>query len=310
MVFVYDSIKKAGTIMLTYIKNFFNGMAFGITETIPGVSGGTIAIIQGFYDKLISHINNFRKDFKNSLKFLIPIGLGAVTGLMAFATLINFLLEKYSFPTMSFFIGLIMGIIPLIFWKVRQPGRMFKLSEIVLVVVPIALLVVMSHLNTISVTDPDKVIREMGFPFMLFIFFVGIVAAMALVIPGVSGSFVMLLMGIYPLVTHSVASIKDYLTNMKDIEMLLNICKVLVPLAIGVIIGGLAMVRLIERLLKNHHQVVYLIILGLLIGSVYSLFNNSEVVFKSETSPLIIGIGIATLLLGCTASFFLGKKKL
>ena len=296
--------------MIDYIKNFFNGMAFGITETVPGVSGGTIAIILGFYDKLISSINNFRKDFKNSLKFLVPIGLGAVAGLMVFAKLINFMLANYSFPTMSFFIGLIIGIIPLIFLKVKQPGRMFKLSEIVLVIVPIALLVVMSHLKTVSVPEPAQAISEIGIPFMLYIFLVGILAAMALVIPGVSGSFVMLLMGIYPLVTHSVSSITTYLADIKNTELLLNICKVLVPLAIGVIIGGLAMVRLIERLLKNHHQVVYLIIFGLLIGSVYSLFNNKEVVFKSGTSPLIIVIGIVTLVLGGTASFFLGKKKL
>ncbi|MCL2763362.1 MAG: DUF368 domain-containing protein, partial [Treponema sp.] len=109
--------------MLKLVRNFFNGMAFGITETIPGVSAGTIAIILGFYFELIETINHFTENLKKSLALLMPLILGVITGLVLFSSLIHFLLTHYSFPVMLFFIGLIVGIIPHIFVKVKEPER-------------------------------------------------------------------------------------------------------------------------------------------------------------------------------------------
>ena len=105
--------------MLKAIRNFFNGLAFGITETIPGVSGGTIALILGFYFELIETINHFTENFKKRLQFLIPLIIGVVSGILLFSSLINFLLMYFSFPTMLFFIGLISGIIPHIYARAR-----------------------------------------------------------------------------------------------------------------------------------------------------------------------------------------------
>jgi putative membrane protein len=295
--------------MLTVIRNFLNGLAFGITDTIPGVSGGTIAIILGFYFDLIEAINHFTEDFKKYLKFFIPLIIGIATGIVLFSSLVHYLLTYHSFPTMLFFIGLIMGIIPLIFSRVKEPGCKLKVSEIVLVLIPFSILLLISGLKEASVVDPEEVVNNINFPFMLFIFFAGIVAAMALVIPGVSGSFVLLLLGIYPVVIYSVSSIRLLLADISDTALLLNICKVLVPLAIGIIIGGLSMVRLIEKLLKNYHKVVYSIILGLLLGSICVLFRE-PMVYKSGISALVIIIGIATLSLGAVLSFFMGKKRL
>jgi putative membrane protein len=132
---------------------------------------------------------------------------------------------------------------------------------------------------------------------------------MALVIPGVSGSFVLLLLGVYPLATHSISSIRFLLADITNTDLLWSIGKVLVPLGIGVIIGGLSMARLIEKLLKNYYRVTYLIILGLLLGSVYALFKE-PIVFRSGISAIIILIGFATFLLGCIVSFSLGRKRL
>ncbi|MCL2762748.1 MAG: DUF368 domain-containing protein, partial [Treponema sp.] len=182
-------------------------------------------------------------------------------------------------------------------------------GEILLIVLPFVLLVALSFIRTTSVSDPEEVIQSIGIPFMIFIFFAGILAAAALVIPGISGSFVLLLLGIYPLAIYSISSIRIWLADINDITLLLNICKVLGPLAIGVIIGGLSMVRLIERLLKNHHKVVYSIILGLLLGSVCVLFKD-PIVYKSGISAIIIIIGIVTFSLGSVLSFMLGKKRL
>jgi len=295
--------------MLKVIRNFLNGLAFGITETIPGVSGGTIAIILGFYFEIIETINHFAEKFKEKLNFIIPLVLGIVTGVLVFSSIMHFLLTYYSFPVMLFFIGLIVGIIPHIFSKVREPGKRFTVKEILLVVLPLALLVVISTLKSVTVTDPQEVVNNIDIPFMIFIFFAGILAAAALVVPGISGSFVLLLLGIYPLVIFSLSSIRILLTGTGNIELLLNICKVLAPLAVGIIIGGLSMVRLIEKLLTNYHKILYLIILGLLLGSVCVLFRD-PIVYKSGITAIIIVIGIVTFSLGVTASFFLGRKRL
>ena len=295
--------------MIKQIKNFFKGLAFGITETVPGVSGGTIAIILGFYYELIETVNHFTEDYRKYLRFVLPFIFGAAVGVIVFSSIINYLLTNHSFPTMSFFIGLIVGIIPPIYRKVKDPARWFKPNETALIVFPVLALMVISELKTVSVVNPAEVIKNIDVSFMFFIFFAGILAAMALVIPAISGSFVLLLLGIYPLVTYSLASIRHLLTDITNVTLMLDICKVLFPLGVGVIIGGLSMARLIEKLLKNYYKITYLIILGLLLGSVYALFKE-PIVFQSGVSAIIIAIGSVTFIVGCIISFNLGKKHL
>ena len=295
--------------MRNIIKNFFNGLAFGITEIIPGVSGGTIAIILGFYFSLIEAINHFTEDLRKNLKFLIPVALGTITGIVFFSSVINYLLANFSFPTMLFFIGLITGIIPHIFNKVKEKGKSLKPIEVVLIIIPFTFLLIISSFKNASITDPHEVVSSMNALSVVFIFFSGILAAMALVIPGISGSFVLLLLGIYPLAIYSVSSIRFFLADISNTALLLDICKVLIPLAIGMIIGGLCMVRLIEKLLKNYSEIVYSVILGLLSGSVIVLFRE-PMVYKSGVSSGFIAAGVITFALGCVASFWLGRKKI
>lgn len=291
------------------IRDFLNGLAFGITETVPGVSGGTTAIILGFYRELIEALNHFTENAKHYTKFLIPLSLGIAAGLVTFSSIMTYLILNFSFPTMTFFIGLIVGIIPLIYTKVKEPKRWFKPKELALILIPMATVVLISTLKPLSVINPVEAINHIDVPFMLFIFLTGILAASALVVPGISGSFVLLLFGIYPLVTYCVSLIGYLLTDPTNVSLMLGIAKVLVPLALGIIVGGLAMARLIENLLKHHYKTMYSLILGLLLGSVYALFRE-PFIFQSGVSTLIIIAGGATLLLGSLLSFSLAKKRL
>ena len=295
--------------MLKAIRNFFNGLAFGITETIPGVSGGTIAIILGFYFELIETINHFTDNIRKRLSFLFPLALGAAAGVLLFSSIINYLLANCSFPTMLFFIGLIAGIIPHIYSKAREGAKGFTLKEVLLIAIPFLFLVTISLLKGVSVTNPEEVIKNIDVSYMVFVFFAGIIAAAALVIPGISGSFVLLLLGIYPVAIYSVSSIRFLLTDLSNTVLMFNICKVLLPLAIGVIIGGLAMVRLIEKLLENYSKVVYSIILGLLLGSVCVLCKD-PITYRSGVSVIVVIIGIVTFSMGCVFSYKLGKRRL
>lgn len=298
--------------MLRGIRNFLNGVVFGITEIVPGVSAGTIAIILGFYDELIGSVNNFTKDYRKSLKFLLPLFLGITVGVLIFSSIINYLLAYYSLPTMAFFVGLISGIIPIIYKKVKDPERRFNIKEIALITVPVIILAVISNLEISAVSriaNPAEVIDGIGISFMIFIFFAGIIAAAALIIPGVSGSFVLLLLGVYPLVTYSVSSVRLWLIDITNIALLLNICRVLLPLGVGIIIGGLSMARFIGKLLNNYHKTLYSIILGLLVGSVYAIFNEPIVVFRSGVNAAAIIIAVITFCGGSVISFTLGKKR-
>ena len=317
--------------MLSILRNFINGLAVGIVETVPGVSGGTIAIILGFYFDLINAINNFTKNLGKHLALIIPLAIGVAAGILLFSSLMNFLLEYYSFPTMLFLIGLITGIIPHIAARVRAKDSAaeaenrdpslpdakpdsaavpFRFVNVIVILIPFLFIVALSFIRKdASDAAQEEIMNSIGTPYMIFIFFAGILAAAALVIPGISGSFVLLLMGVYPVVIFAVSSIRIYFSDTSDIALLINICKVLAPLAAGVVIGGLCMVRLIGILLTKYSRVVYSIILGLLLGSIFALFRD-PIVYKSGVSAIIIVIGIVAFALGAFASYFLGKKKL
>jgi len=295
--------------LFKHIRYFLNGIVIGVTSTVPAVSAGTIAVILGFYDQFTDSVSHFTKQPKKSLKFLIPLGLGLVTGVMAFSALIKTLLAQYSLPTMLFFIGLIVGLIPLICAKVKPEKGTFRPYQIVLVLVPIAALIAVSHLQGTSAADPAQMIADMDLPYMMFIFVAGMVGAAAMVIPGVSGSVILLLFGIYPMVICSVDSIRQYLLDMSNLSLLMDICKVLGPLALGMAVGAICMVKLMERLMKSYAHVIYSVILGLLIGAIYLVF-VTQIDFQDGMSPLLIGIGVATFLVGGSLSFFAGRKRL
>ena len=293
--------------MVKHIKNFFNGMALGITETVPGVSAGTVAIILGIYGDIITAVNDFTKDYKTYLKFFIPILLGAATGIITFSSIVHFLITTYSFPTMAFFIGLVAGIIPMIHSRATQDSKKLTFKEILLIIMPFLLMVLISNLKESTVVSPEEIISSIDTRFMIFIFFSGVIGAAALVLPGFSGSFLLLLLGIYHVVVYTISTIRILVTDFSNIPLLMDIVKVLGPLGIGMIVGGLSMARLMDKLLKEHYKVTHLLVLGLLMGSVYALFME-PMLYQSGISPTILIIGAATFFAGVVGSFILSKE--
>jgi putative membrane protein len=211
---------------------------------------------------------------------------------------------------MMFFIGMIVGIAPLIYLKVKNPGHVLTVKQFALILIPAMVVAGISVLAS-HFGRPDTAASAITVtaPYMLLLLFAGFVAAAALIIPGVSGSFALLLMGVYPAAINAVSSLRDYAVNPADTALLLDICKVLGPLGIGILIGGITTARLVEQLLKKHEKTMYTIILGLITGSVYALFSD-PVMFQSEMTPFTVPIGIAAFILGGTASFMIGRKKI
>jgi putative membrane protein len=283
--------------MVGFAKNLINGLAFGITQIVPGISGSTIAIMLGFYENLLESLNHFNKDRRRHLMFLCPFLIGIAAGIISFSSLVRYLLDAHPVPTMLFFIGQIVGVSLLIQLKLQRPRRF----DVLFIFIPIAVMVAISFLDITDNVNPSV--------FLLFIS--GVIAAAALITPGISGSFILLVMGVYYAVLDSVSSITSLFRDITNRELWVDILWVILPFALGVIIGGLSMARLIEKLLKKYTRTMYTIVLGLLSGSVYMLLSNNSLIGQigNEKSIPANIISFTALLSGGLIAFFIGRKR-
>jgi len=291
--------------MVKIIKNFLQGLAFGMSGTIPAVSGGTIAVILGFYNELLEAVSHFAENRRKYIKFLSALFIGIIAGLVLFSSVIHYMLTNFSFPTMMFFAGLITGTVPPTYVNATEQG--LGLKETAFILTPFVALVILSHLKLPFDVNPAEIINNISAPFILFMFFVGVLSGGSFMVPGISGSELQLVLGVYPLVIYSISSIGSLMTDITNVSLLTGIIAVLAPLGIGTIAGALFAARMIERFLKDHSRATFSVILGLLLGSIYVLFRN-PIVYQSGLSTLIVIIGIVTFLLGCVISFNFGDK--
>jgi len=291
--------------MVKIIKNFLQGLAFGMSGTIPAVSGGTIAIILGFYNELLEAVSRFAANRRKYIKFLSALLIGIIVGLVLFSSVIHYMLTHFSFQTMMFFAGLITGTVPPTYIDATEQGLGPK--EIAFILAPFFALVILAHVKLPFNVNPEEIINNINTPFILFMFLVGVLSGASFMVPGISGSELQLVLGVYPLVIYSISSIGSLLTDITNVSLLAGITVVLAPLGIGTIVGALFAAKVVEKFLKNHRQATYSVILGLLLGSIYVLFRN-PIVYQSGLSTLIVIIGIVTFLLGGVISFNFGGK--
>lgn len=262
---------------MTYLKHFLSGAIIGIANIIPGVSGGTMAVVLNLYDQLIASFSQFRKRWKQSLKLLIPVAIGAAAGIVAFSWLIKFLLEKFPLATTYFFIGLIIGSIPMIFRRAATPR--FKPLNLIPFVLAAAGMVALSFVGQDD--SAAVIIREFDWLNALRLFAGGIVAAAAMILPGVSGSMILMIFGIYTTV----------LTAISEMNFAL-----LIPVGIGVIIGIVGGAKLIGVFLRHFPQATFWTILGLIMGSLFALFKDAGFLFNWEGLVAVLLLLLGTLI--------------
>lgn len=273
-----------------FLHLVFFGALIGIANILPGMSGGTMAVILNIYDRLIDTISNWRKDFWGSVKFLAPIGIGAGLAILLTSRGISYLLETQYAKVNFFFIGIIVGSIPMI-WQAVTKDK-FSASNIIAMVLAFNCMIITSRLSDTESAAVIVTTLTTGVFFNLV--FCSAVAAVCMIIPGISGSFIMLLLGMYGTVV----------TAIKDFNILL-----LMPIGLGVLLGILGGAKIIDSLLKKHKSVMYSAILGLVVGSVYTM---SEQVLKSgELSTSAGGIGLYFLLflIGCGLTLLFDNPK-
>lgn len=281
------------------IKKLLQGMVVGIANIIPGVSGGTMMVAMGLYDKLIHAITHLKSEFKNSMKLLIPIFLGAAVAIVALSRLFEFLLENYPIPTNFAFCGLIAGSLPFIFKKVK--GHVVTIGKILPFLIFFAIVILMAVMGETSGNDADVSLNLVNLVKLLL---VGIIAAATMVVPGVSGSMMLMLLGYYDTILRTINKFIDALIVF-DVEALLVQCGVLVPFGIGVVLGIFLIAKLIEFIFSKAEIHAYYAIIGLIIASPVAILLKTD---WSGFSVLTLAVGIVAFAAGWFVASKLGGE--
>lgn len=271
------------------------GALFGLSNAIAGVSGGTIAVITGIYDKLIYSINHLFSDTKVALKFLIVFAIGALIGFVGGSKVINICLEYAAIPTSCLFAGFVLGGIPSfgkpLIDKMNTKNIIFCLIGIVIVV------------GLIFVPDNSwKTSADLIFYDYILLFVAGFFGAVAMITPGVSGMMIFMLIGYYQVFNGAIASILDFSQFKTNFLILL-------PVALGVIVGIFSASKLIAFLFEKYPTQSNFVVFGFIIASVFCILYKTN----WEANTLMIILGILALIIGAcltfTMDYFSNKKK-
>ena len=241
--------------MLNYIKKIIAGIAVGIANVIPGVSGGTIAVVFGVYSDLIGAASLNIKTIKANFKIYLCLFGGMGLGALLFARLFKLVYERFPIQTNFFFVGLIVGSIFIIFDLVREKEKessFTKVSKIVWFFIGLSIMLAL-YFSKGAAASSAAAIETLSLGNFILLFLIGFAGAAAMVIPGISGSFILLILGAYYTVIKAITD--------------LNI-PVLIPIGLGVLAGFILSARLIGFLMEKFPKITYAFILGLVAGSI------------------------------------------
>lgn len=272
---------------MEFIKLLSIGAALGVFVVIPGISAGTMAVVLNVYDRLIGIITPNIKKIIGAWKFWLPLVIGGALGIVLISKIITVLYDKYPFPIIWFFIGVITGNLPLLYGRMKMPSSKMLPSPapVICAVLTLAVMIVM------AIFKPDEgltVYTEMTPWLFGMLALGGVFSAIAMIIPGISGAFLLLVTGLYRTVIQAVSE--------------LNI-PLLIPFALGAIAGLLSGAALIRFLLSKKPLETYGAVFGLVAGSIVVLFPGGF----GEGSILIFSA--ASFLAGTVISFLLSRNK-
>ena len=280
------------------IKNVLKGMVIGIANVIPGVSGGTMMVAMGIYDKLIHCITHLFSELKKNVLFLAPIAVGMALAVVGSSFTIEKMFESFPFQTSLLFVGLVVGGLPAM-WK-NVKGKEIKAGHVITCVLFLALVVGMALLGE---TEGNAVDLTFNLGNVMKLFIVGVIAAATMVIPGVSGSMVLLLLGYYNPI---LSAINDFIRAAVSLDMpaIMTGVGILAPFGIGVVAGVFAIAKLIEIIFDRFPLYAYWGIIGLIVASPFAIL-----AMGSFSAITIMGIitGVAALAVGFTVAMKLGE---
>jgi len=247
--------------LIVSIKGFFVGIAL----IIPGLSGGTLAVYLGIYEKLLHAIGHVFSEFMDSMKFLIPLFIGVAISVVGLANLLGYLIDVNSLVVLLFFMGLIAGGIKDIYQSGRQDSKEIKPSSIIAGIISFTLIILLIIFGKLSSGTGIATI-DITLWNIILLFFLGMAASMTMIVPGVSGSALLIVLGYYTaIVTNVVGNVLDFSKFSYNLQ-------VVIPFGLGAAIGIILFSKVIETALKQFTQQTYFAILGFVAGSILAIF--------------------------------------
>lgn len=286
---------------MKYLINGFRGFCMALADSVPGVSGGTIAFVLGFYDKLIISLNNTifgnKKEKKEALSFLIKLGIGWVIGMVLAVLALTSLFEKNIYKVSSLFLGFIIFSIPLIV-KEEKSTIKGKYQDIIFTIIGVIVVALITYFNPVAGgTSID--ISNLNIGLILYTLVAGLIAISAMVLPGISGSTLLLIFGLYmPIIN----AIKEFL------HLNLAYLPILTVFGVGVILGIVLTIKLIKKALKDHRSKTIYLIIGLMIGSLYAIVMGPTTLEVPQKMMTIQTFNIIYFILG--GIIILGLEKI
>ena len=260
------------------MKNFLKGIIAGIGGVAPGLSGSVFLVILGLYQKTVNAIGTLFKNFKENVKFLIPLFLGFGVGAILFSKVVDFLLNNFEMQTRFAFLGLVIGTIPLFYKEVKKEGFHKKYYIFIVVAAIVGLLIFSLNKNLFpTITDPNLIQSV----------FLGIAVAGSSIIPGVDSAVILSSLGLYEL----------YVSSLANFDLV-----VLIPAGVGLVIGALIISFIINKLINKFYTGTFSIIFGLFLSIIPSVLNESCVLGLNVQTV----VSFIVLILGFALSFFLG----
>lgn len=268
--------------LLTYLKSVLVGLA----NIVPGLCSATVCIVVGIYDDLVYALSlDFGFIKKNWLK-LLCIGLGILTGIFGFSFLVSYLMTHFKISSIYFFLGLLIGSMPLLIKKANSLPTDVK-NEKVKYFVAVISFILMALMILIKQPNSNQIITTLDFATVSLIFVGGIVGAIAVILPGISGGFLLLLMGIYTTLINAVKT--------------LNILTIL-PFVFGMIIGLILGAKFMKKMLNKYPKLTYYAIIGLVFGSLIALFPGFR-------TGWFIALDILIFIVGFVIAYILSTHK-
>ena len=254
---------------MSFLLNCIKGIFIGSGAILPGISSGVLCIIFGIYEKLLDSILNFFKNIKKNTKFLLPIIIGIAIGVLIFSNFLNYFLIKFPMQTKSIFIGLILGSIPSLLKKSTKNTN-FKLHFLVFLLISffigVFLVILENYFTNINTTSFS----------LSYLFLSGFLMSIGVIVPGVSNTIILMLMGVYNI----------YLNSLSNLYF-----PVLIPMGLGLILGSFIFMKLTDFLLKNFHEETFFSIIGFSLGSIFVLMPNISFDLNTLISLLCIILG-------------------
>ncbi|HBC4543903.1 TPA: DUF368 domain-containing protein [Staphylococcus aureus] len=270
--------------------NILKGFAMGTSDLVPGVSGGTIALLLGIYNQFIASISGiFSRRFWPSFTFLIPIIIGMLLAMGSLSNLFNYLLSQHHIPTMFFFGGLIIGILPYLL-KISNYKTSFTTKHYMMVIAGIAILIVITLMNNGDKHAGETLTLSTGLIIKYFI--AGMCASSAMLLPGISGSFMLLVFGVYGTVMLAISEVVKL--NFTGLPILLAV-------GFGVLAGFIITSKIIQYFLTHHKLMTFALIIGFVVGSLFAVFPGLP------TNIVMWFVSLVVFIIGFIVSLTLGR---